>query len=94
MVEGIMKLKRGFVVKDVAGKKYAVATGEVARSFKGMLKLNEMGTIVFTLLQQSTTEEEIVQAIMQEYDAPHDLVMSDVKNFIYQLRSINVLEDL
>lgn len=89
-----MKLKRGFVVKDVGGKKYAVATGEVSKSFKGMLKLNEMGTIVFTLLQQSTTEEEIVQAIMQEYDAPHDLVLSDVKNFIYQLRSINVLEDI
>ena len=55
-----MRVKPGFVVREVGGKKYAVATGIAARSFKGMLSLNDMGATIFGFLQTHTTKEEIV----------------------------------
>ena len=87
-----LKLKEGFVVREVGGKKYAVATGEAARSFKGMLSLNEIGTVIFSLLQTGTTVDQIVKRIRSEYDVLEEVVVADVNNFIRQLESIDVLE--
>ena len=88
-----MRVKQGFVVREVGGEKYAVATGVAARSFKGMLSLNDIGAVIFGYLQTHTTKEEIVSKILAEYDAPQNVVDTDVNNFISQLRKINVIED-
>ena len=88
-----MKIKKGFVVREVGGKKYAVATGEVAKSFKGMLGLNDVGARIFELLQNETTKDTLIDSILEEYDADRHVVEADVDKFISQLKSINVIED-
>ena len=35
-----MKLKPGFVLREVAGQALVIATGELSKQFKGMIKLN------------------------------------------------------
>lgn len=88
-----MKIKKGFVVREVGGKKYAVATGEVAKSFKGMLGLNDIGAHIFELLQSDTTVQAVVDSILEEYEADRTTVESDVEKFVSQLKSINVIEE-
>ena len=88
-----MKIKNGFVLKEVNGKSIVVATGEASRYFKGMLTLNEMGKRIFTALQTETNETHIADEIMEEYDVETFVVLSDVQYFIRQLRSMNVIED-
>lgn len=88
-----MKIKKGFVVREVGGKKYAVATGEVAKSFKGMLGLNEMGALIFGLLQTDTTVQAVVDSILNEYEADRKTVEADVEKFVSQLKSIDVIEE-
>ena len=87
-----MKIKNGFVLKEVNGKSIVVATGEASRYFKGMLTLNEMGKRIFTALQTETNESRIADEIMEEYDVERFVVLSDVQYFIRQLRSMNVIE--
>ncbi len=88
-----MKIKKGFVVREVGGKKYAVATGEVAKSFKGMLGLNDMGALIFGLLQTDTTLQAVVDSILNEYEADRKTVEADVEKFVSQLKSIDVIEE-
>ncbi|MBQ4099103.1 MAG: PqqD family protein [Clostridia bacterium] len=88
-----MKIKKGFVVREVGGKKYAVATGEVAKSFKGMLGLNDMGALIFGLLQTDTTVQAVVDSILNEYEADRKTVEADVEKFVSQLKSIDVIEE-
>ena len=88
-----MKIKNGFVLKEVNGKSIVVATGEASRYFKGMLTLNEMGKRIFTALQTETNESRIADEIMEDYDVERFVVLSDVQYFIRQLRSMNVIED-
>ncbi len=88
-----MKLREGFVIREVGGKAYAVATGESAKYFKGMLTLNEMGVFMFGLLKKDTTEEKIVDAILAEYEAERSVVEKDVDEFVERLRQVNILED-
>lgn len=88
-----MKIKKGFVVREVGGKKYAVATGDAARSFKGMLGLNDVGAHIFNLMQSHTTADEIVKSLLNEYDVEESVVRADVAHFIDQLRQIQVIEE-
>ena len=45
-----MKIKKGFVLRDVAGRSVVVATGAAAKKFRGMVMLNDTGREVWTRL--------------------------------------------
>lgn len=88
-----MKLREGFVIREVGGKSYAVATGESAKYFKGMLTLNEVGVFMFECLKKSVSKDELVDTVLAEYDAERAVVEKDVEEFIAKLKDINVIED-
>lgn len=88
-----MKIKDGFILRDVGDKTFVVATGELSKTFNGMIHLNETGKLIWNLLSKETTEEEVVNGVMKEYqDAPIDLVRNDVRSFIQQIKADGVLE--
>ena len=88
-----MKIKDGFILRDVGDKTFVVATGELSKTFNGMIHLNETGKLIWTLLCTETTEEEVVNGVLKQYeDAPIDLVRKDVKSFIEQIKADGVLE--
>ena len=39
-----MKIKDGFVLRDIAGDTVVIATGEISKTFHGMIRLNSTGT--------------------------------------------------
>ena len=88
-----MKIRKGFVVRKVGDAQYAVATGDALKYFKGMIKLNEMGAFMFTLLQEETTAEQITERIEKSFEGDHEKIMADIENFVATLRGANVLED-
>ena len=88
-----MKIRKGFVVRKVGDAQYAVATGDALKYFKGMIKLNEMGAFMFTLLQEETTTEQITERIEKSFEGDHEKIMADIEKFIATLREANVLED-
>ena len=88
-----MKIRNGFILRDVAGKTFVVATGELSKSFKGMITLNETGKYIWKLLENDTTKEAIVDAIMKDYNVEdRALVEGDVDRFINKLTGDNILE--
>ena len=42
-----MKIKNGFVVREIAGECVVVALGEASKVFNGIIKLNETGKIIW-----------------------------------------------
>ena len=88
-----MKIKDGFILRDVGDKTFVVATGELSKTFNGMIQLNETGKLIWELLSKETTEEEVVNGIMAKYeDAPLETVKSDVKVFVERIKADGVLE--
>lgn len=88
-----MKIKNGFILRDVGNKTFVVAVGELSKTFNGMITLNETGKYIWQLLDNEITEEEIVAKIMEKYtDAPMELVKKDVCDFIQKLKKDGVLE--
>ncbi len=88
-----MKIKDGFILRDIAGKAYVVAVGERSKSFKGMVSLNETGKFIWQILEKGATKDEIIDKIVSEYEgADKSAVEDDVISFIAKLERDNILE--
>ena len=78
-----MKLKSGFVTHNVGKTQMMVATGSASTVFRGL---------IVNCLKKETTEQEIVEAMLQEYDAPEELIARDVHSVVEKLQGIGALE--
>lgn len=88
-----MKIKSGFILRDVGGKSFVVAVGDRSREFKGMITLNETGKLIWKTLEKEATIDDVVDAITKEFECDDkDLVKSDVAAFIAKLEKDNILE--
>ena len=73
-----MKIVDGFAVREVAGKSVAIAVGGKAASLGGMISLNETGKLLFSLLMEGTTEEKLIDALIETYEIDKDTAAADV----------------
>lgn len=86
-----MKLKNGFVLGEIAGEYVVMPSGD-ALDLTKITTLNETGKFIWEHLEQETTEEEIVAAILAEYDINREDAAACVAEFIKKLESYNFLE--
>lgn len=88
-----MKLKVNFIFEEIGGTVMAVAVGEAAKQFNGILKLNDTGKRIMELLSYETTEEEIVDCLVKEFDGDLQAIRSNVHSLISTLKSENLILD-
>ncbi len=87
-----MKLKDGIVLGNIDGQDFAIATGSLSSTLSGIINNNESANYIFKLLQNEQTEQSIISAMLDRYDAPEDEIKADVKEFLATLDSYGVLE--
>lgn len=87
-----MKIKKGFIVRRVGGQNVAVAVGEMSKSFKGMIRLNETGKFLWDLLSAGAEEDELVAKILEEYEVGESDARADVLSFVAKLEEVGALE--
>ena len=87
-----MKIKDGFVVREIAGECVVIALGEASKSFNGMIKLNESARILWECLEKGCETEDMIAAILAAYDVDRDTAEKDVVRLICTLRGANILE--
>ena len=86
-----MKLKYNFLVKEIAGKKVAVAVGKDHTAFCGMINLNETAAFLFQLLKNDITENELVLRLTESYEVDTNTAKRAVDSFVSNLRENGVL---
>lgn len=88
-----MKIKDGFIMKDVAGSKVVLPLGERQTEIRGIITFNDIGAEVFNMLDGTNSVEEIIAKIVKDYDAPYETVKSDVEKLIEKMRQNGLVED-
>ena len=81
-----MKIKDGFVLRQVAGQGVVIATGEASTEFSGMVKLNGTGSFIWEKVAEGLDEDAIAKALTAEYDATPEKAASDVAAFVAKMR--------
>ena len=77
-----MKIKKGFVVRNVAGECVVVPVGEMSKRFHGMINLNTTGEFLWKFYQAEHTVEDGVTALLNEYDVEEAVAQKDVQRFV------------
>ena len=77
-----MKIKKGFVMREVGGANVVVPVGEMSKAFHGMINLNETGAFLWKFFNEEHTVEEGVAALRGEYDVDEATAFEEVENFL------------
>ena len=87
-----MKIKSGFVLRELAGQSIVIALGEASKTFNGMIKLNDTGKVIWNMLSEGGEASAIVDKFVAEYDVDRETAERDVNTFIEALRGADILE--
>ena len=85
-----MKLKSSFITHTSSDSSYLVPVSN--ESFSGMVRGNKTLGAIVELLKEDTTEEEIVKAMREKFEAPEGAIEKDVRHVIEELTKIGALE--
>ncbi|MCI7129331.1 MAG: PqqD family protein [Lachnospiraceae bacterium] len=87
-----MKVKKDFITRTVAGETVIVPTGEAAARFNGMITLNETGAFIWRFLQEAHTKEEVLAAMLEEFEVDEASARVDIEGFTGALMEHGMLE--
>ena len=86
-----MRIKNGFVLREVAGQTMVIATGEASKDFHGMIKLNSTGKVIWSGLQEGLSENEIAECLAEQFDVQSEQAMKDTRAFIRQMEEMGFM---
>ena len=87
-----MKIKEGLVLREVAGSHIVVAVGAAAKTFNGIINLNPTSALLWKALEKGATEQELVNALLAEYEVEEQTAKDDVKKFVQKLTEAGLVE--
>jgi hypothetical protein len=89
-----MKLKKGFVLRQVCGENVIIGEGLGAVDFGKLLALNETAVWLWNLAQKMDdfNEEILAAKLCEEYEVDVDTARQDVMDIIAEWRKVDVIE--
>ena len=86
-----MKIKKELVKRDIAGDTVLVPIGKTVYDSNGLYVLNEMGAFLWEHLETAASEEELLSAILEEYEIAEEVARQDLREFLDKLRGMGIL---
>lgn len=84
-----MKIKPGFILREMSGEYVVVAVGEAGRNFNGMVRLNETGAYLWRELANGAETDELTRKITERYEGvTQESARTDVEEFLENIRDM------
>ena len=88
-----MKIKEGFLLRNVGDNHIVVPVGAASVDFRCIITLNDTGAFIWEQLRENCTMEDVVKAMLAEYDVTVDIAAADVAAFITAMREKGLLDE-
>ena len=86
-----MKLKQGFIMREIAGEIIVVPSGDELNLIM-MITLNDTGRFLWQLLETGATMDALVQAMLGEYEVDEPTARAGAEGFVKKLQERGFLE--
>ncbi len=86
-----MKLKYEFIIREVGDRYVAVAVGDNAEEFHGIIRMNKSGKIMMELLKNEITETDLLTKLMEQYEGTEEFFKGEIDKFVGGLRNAGVI---
>lgn len=88
-----MKIRDGFVLRNVVDEFIVMPTGENIAKFEGAVVLNEVSAFVFRQLENAVSRDDLLTAIVNEFDVHEATAAADLDELLAQFGKMGLLED-
>jgi hypothetical protein len=90
--ERTMKIKEDLMLRNINEDWIVIPMGERLTEFNGMIKTNQSGSFIWKLLEAEKSREEIIAALLEEYDIDEKTAALEFDTFLHTLLKANILE--
>ena len=88
-----MKIREGFMLREVVRDHVVVPVGKASTVLNGIIRLNNSGVLLWGLLQDGTDEKSLVEKLKEEYGIFEEQAAWDVGVFLDTLKKVGCLEE-
>lgn len=86
------KVKKDFLLKDIAGESIVIPRGMTALDFNGTLVLNDACALLWRNLNNFTTCDKLADILIEEYKIEQDIAIRDVEKCIAKMEQYKLLD--
>jgi hypothetical protein len=88
-----MKTNKGVIYRNIAGEHVLIPVGSIAMDQNGMFVMTELGGQIWQMLEGGATKEEIITALLKEYEVEESRLRADVEDFLQRMIDKNLIEE-
>ena len=88
-----MKIRDGFVLRNVVDEYIVMPTGENIAEFAGSVVLNEVSAFVFEQMKNPMSQEDLLAAVLEEFEVDEETAKEDLDELIGEFRRLKLIED-
>lgn len=87
-----MKIKKDYMLHELGDENIVIPVGAEATKFNGMVRLNETGVFLWKQLSLGATHDQLVAAMLAEFQVDEATVTDAVARFVALLEKNQFLE--
>lgn len=87
-----MKIKDGFVLREVMDEYIVMPTGNNIAKFDGAVVLNEVSAFIYKLLESPMCRDDVLTAVLNEFDVDEATASADLDALLDKLADMGILE--
>lgn len=89
----MMRLKYTFETMELGDQIVVIPVGDGASNFHGVIKVNEVGAKILKYLSEDLSEDVIIERLIEEYDAPLEVLQESVRCFLSSFEEKGMLTE-
>lgn len=86
-----MKIDKPYILRQIAGEYVILPTGSTTLKFNGMITVNEQGAFLWEKLREEISRDQLVEAMLEEYEVDRSTADADVDEFLRILQASGIL---
>ena len=87
-----MNIKKRLLNRQIAGDAFLVPVGKEIYDSNGLFFLTEVGEFIWDRLAEAGGTEDILRAILEEYDVEESVARQDLEAFFEKLRALDIID--
>lgn len=88
-----MKIHEGFILRQVLDIYAVIGVGSEAYMPNRIMSVNETGAFLWRMLENGTEKQELIDALLREYETDPQSAEKDVDAFLNELRDKKLVEE-
>ncbi len=86
-----MKIRDGFIVKNIANTNVVVAVGDATKYLSGTITLNDSGLLIWKELEKGCEKVRLIELMLENYDTDAKTAERDIDAFISTLKKHEII---